>query len=136
MAKKVTIENFAAEVEKILKEYGDEVSENLDVITKKVGQKGARLLRNQSKSTFPIPSSKRPSTDKYAKGWTYTSEWGRLYTTVTIYNRRPGLPHLLEHGHAIVSGGRVVGQFDGAEHIAPVEKELIEDYEKEIVAKL
>lgn len=136
MASKVTLENFGAEIEKILQQYGDEVSENLSIITKKVGQRGAQLLRNESKSTFPVSNSNRKSTGKYASGWTARTEQNRLYTTVTIYNRTPGMPHLLEHGHAIVSGGRRSGDFGGAEHIAPVEDKLIKEYEREVTQKL
>jgi hypothetical protein len=133
---KVTIANFDKEIEKILSEYGDEVSENLDQITKRIGQKGAQMLRNESKSAFPVPTSHRKSTGKYAAGWTAKTERNRLYTTVTIYNRTPGLPHLLEHGHAVVAGGRTVGAFSGKTHIAPVEEKLINEYEREVKAKL
>lgn len=125
---KVTIDNLASEIEKIMESYGDEVSKNMDEIVRKVGQKGAQALRNESKSTF--------GTNDYPKSWTYKVERNRLYTTVTIYSRTPGLPHLLEHGHAIVSGGRKVGDARAFEHIEPVEKELIEDYEKEVMRKL
>ena len=40
MAKKVTLDNLASEIEKILDEYGDEVDDKLDEITKRIGQKG------------------------------------------------------------------------------------------------
>lgn len=136
MASKITLESFGAEVEKILQQYGDDVSENLSIITKKVGQKGAQLLRNESKSTFPVSTSHRKSTGRYASGWTARTEQNRLYTTVTIYNRTPGLPHLLEHGHAVVAGGRNVGSARGVEHIAPVEEKLINEYEREVTQKL
>lgn len=129
MGKKVTLENFGSEIAKILDDYGDEVSQNLDAITKKVGQKGAQLLRNESKSTFP-------DSQHYANKWTYKAETGRLYTTVTIYSKMPGLPHLLEYGHAIVSGGRQVGQASAFPHIAPVEEKLIKEYEQEVKSKL
>ena len=133
---KVTIANFDQEVQKILDEYGDDISRNIDIITKRVGQKGVQMLKNESSSAFPVPSSKRPSTGKYASGWTSKTEKNRLYTTVTIYNRTPGLPHLLEHGHAIVAGGRVAGQFEGKEHIAPVEEKLVNEFEREVTTKL
>lgn len=129
MASKVTLENFSAEILKILDSYSDDVSANVSEITKKVGQKGAQLLRNESRSAFN-------RTGEYAKGWTAKTEQGRLYTTVTIYNRKPGMPHLLEHGHAIVSGGRQVGYYDGKEHIAPVEEKLVKEYEREVKIKL
>lgn len=133
---KVTTANFEKEVMKILNEYGDEISSNLDVITKRVGQKGAQMLRNESKAAFPVKESKRPSTGKYAKGWTFKAVEGRLYTTVTIYNKTPGMPHLLEHGHDIRTGGRVTGEFRGKEHIAPVEEKIVTEYEREVVKKL
>ena len=129
MATKVTIDNFNKAIEKILDEYGDDVSQNLDTITKRVGQKGAQLLRNESKSSFK-------GTGKYASGWTSKTEKNRLYTKVIIYNRTPGLPHLLEHGHALVHGGRKVGEYSGKVHIEPVENKLVTEYEKEVVNKL
>ena len=130
MATKVTIDNLASEIQKILDDYGDEVTGKLDEITKRVGQKGTQLLKNEAGAAFP------DGTGKYAKGWTYQVEKNRLYTTVTIYNRTPGLPHLLEHGHAVVSGGRKVGEYSGKKHIAPVEEKIIQDYEKEVISKL
>lgn len=130
MATKVTVDNLASEIQKILDQYGDEVTKNFDDITRRVGQKGAQILRNESKGAFP------EGTGKYASGWTYKVQKNRLYTTVTIYNKTPGLPHLLEHGHAVVAGGRVAGRYDGKKHIEPVEKKLIVEYEREVINKL
>lgn len=129
MGKKVTLDNFDNEIKKILDAYGDDVSENLDVITRQVGQKGTQMLRNESRSAFN-------RTGKYASGWTSKTKKNRLYTSVIIYNRTPGLPHLLEHGHAVVAGGRVAGQYSGKTHIAPVENKLVKDYEREVKEKL
>ena len=125
MAKKVTIDTLDSEIKKILDEYGDDVNANIDKITKAVGQKGVQAIKNESHSTF--------NGDKYYKGWGYTVEPGRLYTKVIIHNKKlPGLPHLLEYGHAKTNGGRVEGRV----HIAKVEDELIKDYEREVVSKL
>ena len=47
----------------------------------------------------------------------------------TLYNAKvPGLPHLLEHGHAKRGGGRVSGRV----HIAPVEEELEKAFTQEL----
>ena len=126
---KVTIDTFDAEIKKILDSYGDEISQNIDDITQQVGKKGAQMLRNESKSKFN-------RTGRYANGWTSKTEKERLCTKVIIYNRTPGLPHLLEHGHALVAGGRKVGDVDGKEHIAPVENKLIKEYERKVTDKL
>lgn len=124
MAKKVTIDNLDEAIKGILNEYADDIDANIAIVTKKIGQTGAKALNSTAKSTF--------EGNKYSKSWTSTTEQGRLYTTVTIYSRIPGLPHLLEHGHALVGGGRVKGKA----HIQPVEEKLIKEYEKEVTAKL
>lgn len=125
---KVTPDKLGAEIDKILAKYGDEVEENIDAIRKKVAQKGAQALRNESKSKFN-------GTD-YAKGWTVTEVKNPHYTSAVIHNKKPGLPHLLEYGHVLILGGRTVGRVQGREHIAPVEQKLIEEFENEVVSKL
>lgn len=125
MSKLTPIDRLQADVSAILEEYGEEVAEHLDEVTKDIGKKGAKALRSSSKGSFG-------GSGKYARGWTYEVEEGRLSTTVTLYNRTPGLPHLLENGHAKRGGGRVAGR----SHIAPVEAELIESYEKEVTSKI
>lgn len=131
--KKLSLEDLSSEVKKILSEYGDEVDKNLDEITKRIGKKGAEILKNESLARFP--NSKKHKR-RYGQTWTYAVEKKRLYTRVVIYNRQSGLPHLLEYGHALVAGGRVAGRVDGKEHIAPVATELSNDYEAEVKQKL
>lgn len=129
MAKKVTIDNLQSEINNIMQSYADDVQANIDVITKKIGQKGAQALRNESKSTF--------DGEKYAKGWGVTVEKTRLYTTVIIHNKKQaGLAHLLEHGHVKANGTGRYGRWDGRTHIAPIETQLIAQYEREVKAKL
>ena len=130
---KVNVDNLDSAIEKILQEYGDEVSANLDEITKKIGQKGAQALRNESLKDFPDSKKHKK---RYGQTWTSTVTRNRLYTTVTIYNSQAGLPHLLEYGHVLRAGGRTIGQVPGKEHIEPVEQKLILEYEKEVKAKL
>lgn len=124
MATKVTIDNLDIAVQNILKEYDNEVSLNLDVITQKVGKAGVKALNSAAKSKF--------DGNKYNKSWTSTTEKGRLYSRVILHSKMAGLPHLLEHGHAKVNGGRVKGRA----HIQPVEKKLVTEYEREVKARL
>ena len=124
----ITVDKLGEEVEKILSQYGEEVEANLDTIRKKVAQKGATALKNSSMDKFNGTS--------YAKSWTVTEEKKPHYTSAIIHNKKPGLPHLLEHGHALIWGGRNLGRVEGREHIAPVEQEITELYVNEVVAKL
>ena len=131
MAKRIPIDRLTAEVEKILDEYGDNVRENLGDIVKQMSKKVAATLRSQSKTTF--------NGKDYAKGWTSQDETGRFSAQGTIYNKDlPGLPHLLEHGHALRRGGRSIGKgsVDGREHIKTVEDALIKEFEQKVKSKL
>ena len=128
MARKYKIkpDELGTVINEILSEYGDDVDKNIREITKRVGQKGASALRTSSKEQYPGP------TGKYARGWKASEVHYPHYTSVVLHNKIYQLPHLLEHGHAIASGGRVEGKV----HIAPVEEKLIEEYQKEVIAKL
>ena len=124
MAKKTPAEKFEASVKKILEEYGDDVKANVSEITESVGKAGVTMLRQESRAKF--------NGKKYASGWTSQTEKTRLSTRVIIYNKKPGLPHLLEKGHAKRGGGRVAGRV----HIAPVEEDLINTIQREVEAKV
>ena len=122
MARKVTIDNLQSEIDKILQEYADDVQENIDTIARRMGQKGAQALKSQSKSTF--------KGEKYASAWGTTVEKQRLYTVVYIhYKKQAGLAHLLEHGHVKANGTGRYDFWSGKTHIAPVEQQIIAQYE-------
>ena len=114
-------DGFAAALQKILKEYQEDVSKNVNDLAKKFTQKGVKEVKSAS--------GQFGGTGKYASGWTSKFETGRLSSQGIIYNGKvPGLPHLLEKGHAKRGGGRVAGR----EHIAPVEQTLIEEFQKAV----
>lgn len=128
--RRIKVDQLGQAIGDILQEYGDDIDFYAREITKKIGQKGAQALRNESKDTFP------KGTGKYAKGWTATEVQYPHYTSVVLHNKLPGLPHLLEHGHVLKRGGREAGFVQGREHIAPVESKLIEEYETQFIAGL
>lgn len=129
MAKKVTVDNLQDAIKDILDEYSDQIYENLDEITQRIGKKGVEAVRNSSKEAF--------NGKVYASGWGMTVEKNRLYTSVIIHNKKQaGLAHLLEHGHVKANGTGRYGQWDGVEHLLPVEEKLIDEYESEVVRNL
>ena len=117
---KTTAEKFQRDVEKVIAAYLDDATKDLDDLTKEIGKKGAKAVRSSSASEF--------GAGRYSKGWTSTLEKTRLGATAIIYNKTPGLPHLLENGHATRNGGRVKGR----EHIAPVEEQIVEEFTKAV----
>ncbi len=129
MAKKVTIDTLADAVNEILAEYSDNIYENLDEITQRIGKKGVEAVKSASQNTF--------GGKNYASGWGMTVEKNRLYTTVIIHNKKQaGLAHLLENGHVKANGTGRYGFWEGREHILPVEEKLVDEYESEVVQSL
>lgn len=129
MAKvKVTADSLSDAIADIISDYADEIGENLQEITEKIGKKGAEALKNESMQKFGTTGG-----NKYAKGWKATTQKQRLEKKAIIYNQNvPGLPHLLEHGHAKRGGGRTAG----VPHISTVESKLIEEFEREVESRL
>lgn len=122
MAKKTSIDKLSAAIQDILAEYGDDVQENLADAVKRVTKKGAQAVKAAARSTFG-------GTGEYAAGWTSRTETGCLSAQGVIYNADvPGLPHLLENGHANRDGGRTPGR----EHIKPVEETIVQEFEAEV----
>lgn len=91
--------NFQEFVEQALTNfaYGDVVPA-LEESLNEVSKEAVSRLRKASKAEF--------GNGDYAKGWSREREQGRMKVGYTIYNKIPGLPHLLENSHALRNGGR------------------------------
>ena len=125
MATKSTVDTLAADIQKILEEYDEDVRNLTKEAVRKIGQKGVQALKSSS-GVFG-------GTGKYASGWSSKVEETRMGSRATLYNGKvPGLPHLLEFGHAMRNGGRVSGKV----HIKPVEDELISAFEQDLEREL
>lgn len=126
MAKAITVDRLGEEIAKILDEYATDITGNVEEATRRVTKMGVKTVKSESLRSF-----KDVNLDKgrYGTGWTSQIETGRFSAQGTIYNYKyPGLPHLLEYGHANRYGGRTPGYV----HIAPVEKKINADFERKI----
>lgn len=105
----IKIDALADAVAKELAAYSQECMDELKDEIQKVAKEAVKEL----KSTSPKDSG------EYAAGWTSRVEYeSQDDIRVSVYNRKkPQLTHLLEDGHAKVTGGRVAGQ----PHIGPAE---------------
>lgn len=136
MARKTALDKLNESVNNILQEYLDETGENVGKIAEAMGKEGVKALRRKSRETFPVDRS-RKSTGNYARGWTMEVKKELLKTSVTIYNDHPALPHLLEDGHRTKNQtGKEYARTPGHPHIAPIEKELVGRFEREVLKKL
>lgn len=118
----VGTEGLRAAIKAVLDNYALEVSKDLNEIAVDLGKSAQRLLRETS------PKDE----GEYSKSWRVDVQAGRLATMVTVYSTKPGLPHLLENGHALRNGGRAPAYV----HIAPVADSIEDKFIKEVEARL
>ena len=112
--------DFSAAMGKILDKYGDDMKDVTGRLVKRAGKEARDKLQQTSPKKSGI----------YAKSWaTAEFESSALGAWVTVYNKKkPGLAHLLEHGHALRNGGRT----RAFPHIKPVEEEVKQELEKNL----
>lgn len=103
-------------VQKYMENYRTEVIEAVTEVVPEVAKEAVQKLKKAS--------PRRPGGGKYAKGWTYQVDKGRLSVGATIYGKSGTyqLAHLLEFGHARRGGGRDVPPSPPGGHIKPVEE--------------
>lgn len=111
----VSTNNLANEIAKQLAVYTSDVQVKVKEAEKKVAKEAVAELKVKS------PRSQGPDGGEYASGWGTVQKDGK---TIIVNKKKPQLTHLLEKGHAKVSGGRVPGK----PHIGPVEDKVIEDF--------
>lgn len=125
MGKKTPLDKLAVSIEKILNEYRDDVVKDTGELAKSFAKKGAQTLRQEAKGHG------WGDTTGYDSGWTSRYETGRFSQQGIIYNAKvPGLPHLLEYGHALRGGGR--SSTSAFPHIAPVEEKISDEFYKAV----
>ena len=126
--RKRPIIDLASAVNEVLEEYGKEIETTVAKIIPDVARDTARQLNTTSPSL----------TGEYASGWTETKTESSLgKVTVNVYNeKKPTLTHLLEYGHALVRGGRTVGNVRARKHIQSrsdyAEEQLMKKVEGEL----
>ena len=123
---KVTADNLDAAVMAELDEYAGMLKEDIVKAQKAAAKNAIKELKRTS-----------PGKGKYGKGWKSQTTLTRTGAETVIYQgSQPGLAHLLEYGHPIVSGGRTVGQARAFPHVDPAEENAVKDYEKELTGAI
>lgn len=114
-------------------ELAKAVSDELDEFYMMLPEEIAKAQKTAAKNAVKTLKANSPGDGKYHKGWKTKTEQTRTGASTVIYQgAQPGLAHLLEFGHPIVSGGRTAGQARAFPHIAPVERQVIDAYENEL----
>jgi len=123
---KVTPDNLDKAVMAELDAFAGMLPEEIEKAQKTAAKRAVKTLKNTS-----------PGEGRYGKGWKTKTTKTRTGAETVIYNGDlPGLAHLLEFGHPIISGGRTVGQAKAFPHIEPTERDVVGAYEKELTKVL
>lgn len=109
----IKINEFAKTLNDELVKYAKTVDEDVQKLAKQVATEGMEKI----KAASPVGA-----TGDYKNGWRVKRQ-GKKFIVHNLTNYQ--LTHLLEFGHAKVSGGRVPGK----SHIQPAESQMIKDFE-------
>ena len=118
---KITLDNLAETIQQSLTEYGNNVLNVIDEVGDQVSKNTVKKLKQTSPK----------KTGKYAKSWKVSSY--KMFGEAKKYRIHADKPHyrlthLLEHGHMTRNGKRT----KAIPHIAPVEREAIEEYKEKL----
>lgn len=132
---KVKIDDLTKEIMKSLNDYVGVTEEAVERGVTKTAKTAVQELRNAN----PEGSGEYGSWNDYNKSWTVmqTKTDKRYHRKATIHNKEHyRLTHLLEKGHALVHGGRKIGETRAFVHIKPVadkaEDNLLKNIKKEL----
>ena len=120
-------EQFEQVLMDALAEYGDEVSETVEEVTKATARQAVKELKSSA-----------PSGGQYARGWSHKPQkTGPYKLSDTVYNRTDyHLTHLLEQPHDTGGGGHYPKNVNYTGNIARVEEEQSRRYMEEVISRL
>ena len=117
----VEIDRFAVTLEGILGQVESRLEPQIEDAVNEAAKDTRKLVSRGARANF------KTLNNKYKTGWrAKTKKYGKLTEGVVYHSISPGLPHLLEKGHAKVGGGFVAGR----EHIAPAADQALPAFEK------
>lgn len=123
---------MAENLNAVLSASMDEIRANCEDLIRDYAKKMVKELRKGE----GLPRRDSKSIKDYLSGWTSTTQEAKYAQhagiEAIVYNKTPGLAHLLENGHAMRQGGRA----QAFPHIKPVEERIIEEFQRELEKRI
>lgn len=114
------------QINEILNDYTDDIQNGISNIAQEVAKEDVNKLRNTT-NTYHV------RTGKYNKGWTVKTKRGQNTISCIVHNKdNYQLTHLLEKGHVIKRNGTIKGNAKAFPHIAPIEKQSNEQFQRKV----
>ncbi len=145
---KVSINNLGSEIMKYLKEYKEDIDDEVKETTNTLIKEACKELKQispkadkvvylrKSHSKFGVGEANWQNPGEYASSWTTAkriSKWSKNQYSKTAYNKEYyRLTHLLEFGHANRDGSRT----QPIPHIRKTEEKYKEKFKKELENKI
>lgn len=132
MAARVSTNELAAAVNEILTGYAQDVTEIVKDEAEDVAKDCVAEIKTNARRLFRTKGS-----NSYANSWRKkVTERTSQGIVVTVYSRKYQIAHLLEHGHAIVRNGQMVGRAPAYPHIGPAEDNASRELQRRVQIKI
>lgn len=125
--------DFAKAVEDVLQTFAQATADEVAAATKETAERAAQIVRQEAASEYGSDYASeikaRNFRDVYRNGARQISEF------ITA-GRRYRIAHLLEHGHALIRGGRYIRDVEGRAHFAKGQDYIDRNYVNNIKLKI
>ena len=126
-------DQLQATVDSVLKTYAKATEDEIAAATKATAEKAAQIVRQEAAAQYGQDYAQAIRARNFRD---IQKNGGRSITAYVTAGPRYRIAHLLEHGHALVRGGRTVGFVEGHEHFAIgqdyVDRNFVENVKKAI----
>lgn len=129
---KVNVDNLQSAMLKLLADYGNKANDAINLALDDEAKDLRKEVRHNV-SSAGIKTGKSKKRKDYKGGWQIAKEQGARGTDYKIHNgSAPGLVHLLEKGHNVVSYGKSYGRTRAFPHVQPATEHMDDDLMKKI----
>lgn len=125
-------ETVTAQMNTILEEYNQQVTD----VSREAAKEAAEVTARTLQSTSPV-SARGRKRGRYARGWTSKMKESGILTSYVVYNKNnAGLTQNLEYGHVLKNRYGTWGRVRAIPHIASAAEAGIQRFELSVKARL